>query len=169
MSTPARAPSRRPSPRPNPRATPAAASAVASPSRTATARATAPRRDERARPPKEAKARPNLEVVAPERSRTFRLRVLGGVACLLLFGALLGLAVFHSVLVQGQLGLDRMEHEIEAEQELQRALRKDLAALASPERIQAEATARGMVLPNEREYLRAVVPGQVVPPPGAGR
>jgi hypothetical protein len=141
MSTPARAAARRPSPRPMPKAS----------------------------PEKAPKTRPNLEVVAPDRRRTLRLRLLGGVACLLLFGALLGLAIFHSVLVQGQLELDRMGEQIDAERELQRSLKKDYAALASPERIQAEATRLGMVLPDEREYLQAVVPGQSVPPPGAER
>jgi len=115
------------------------------------------------------RSRPNLEVVAVERDRKLRLRLLGGLAAVLLFGSLLGVAVFHSVLVQGQLGLDRMEQEIQTEQDLQRTLRKQVAELASPERIQAEAIARGMVMPEERAYLQAVVPGQGVPPPGAGQ
>lgn len=162
MSTPARAPSRRPSPRPVPKpARTGGSSAAAAAVATATAR-----RVERDKAPK---ARPNLEVVASERHRTLRLRVLGGVACVLLFGALLGLAIFHSVLVQGQLGLDRMDEQIEAEQELQRSLEKSYAELASPQRIWDAAIARGMVLPDEREYLPAMVPGQHVPPPGAER
>jgi cell division protein FtsL len=81
---------------------------------------------------------------------------------------LLGLAVFHSMLVQGQLGIDRADDQIEQEQMRQRELRKQVAALEAPERIVAEATARGMVQPENRAYVPAVVPGTVVPPPEAG-
>ena len=87
--------------------------------------------------------------------------------CALLFVAMLGVAVFHSMLVQGQLGLDRTDDQIEQEQMRQRELREQVAALAAPDRIQAEAIARGMVQPENRAYLPAVVPGAVVPPPEA--
>lgn len=160
MST-ARAPQRRrPSPRPTPRTS-------ANRSRDIDGAALALRPEERARPT--TRRRPNLEVVTPNRAprRVRRLRLLGALAGLLLFGSLLGLAVFHSVLVQGQLGLDRLDEQIQQEQDLQRELRREVAMLASPERIIAEAQARGMVAPDRREYLVAVVPGQVVPPPGA--
>jgi hypothetical protein len=112
--------------------------------------------------------RPDLRVVAPERGRTLRLRILGAVAATLLFGALLGLAVFHSVLVQGQLQLDGLDDQIAEEQVRQSELRFEEARLAAPERIQAEAARLGMVPPVDREYLQAVVPGSVVPPPGSG-
>jgi cell division protein FtsL len=94
---------------------------------------------------------------------------LGGLALLLVFGTLLGLAVFHSMLVQGQLGIDRADDQIEQEQMHQRELRQQVAALAAPDRIVAEATQRGMVQPEKRAYVGAVVPGGVVPPPEAGR
>jgi hypothetical protein len=122
-----------------------------------------------ARAPKRAPttSAPALEVVAPA-ARTRRLRVLGGVAVTLLFASLLGLAVFHSMLVQGQLGLDRTDDQIEQEQMRQRELREQVATLAAPDRIVAEATRRGMVQPENRAYLPAVVPGlAVVPPPSA--
>lgn len=176
MSTTARAPrprtatrATRPSPRPT-RPTRRQARAAGRPPRADTrsvaaaqASAVALRREERAR--SAAQERPALQVVTPVRRP--RLRLLGALACLLLFGALLGLAVFHSVLVQGQLGLDRLDEQIQQEQETQRELRRQVAELTSPERILAEAATRGMVPPDRREYLPAVVPGQVVPPPGA--
>jgi cell division protein FtsL len=129
--------------------------------RARTATAAAPRREPRVDPP-------HLEVVAPGTRRKLRLRILGGLAATLLFGALLGLAVFHSMLVQGQLGLDRADKEIQQEQTRQRELRQQVAQLGAPERILAAAAALGMVQPDSREYLPAVVPGSVVPPPKAG-
>jgi hypothetical protein len=123
--------------------------------------ATAPRRATRPDPP-------HLEVVTPATRRKLRLRILGGLAFTVLFGALLGLAVFHSMLVQGQLGLDRADKEIQQEQMRERELRQQAAQLGAPERILAAAAALGMVQPDTREYLPAVVPGSVVPPPEAG-
>jgi hypothetical protein len=93
------------------------------------------------------------------------LRVVGALAGTLLFGVLFGLAVFHSVLVQGQLQLDRMDRDIQAEQDQQRELRLRVGQLVAPERILQEAQARGMVQLDDREYLAAVVPGTAVPPP----
>ena len=99
MST-ARAPQRgRPSPRPTPRANPRSSAARR---RDVDGAALALRPEERTRPT--TRSRPNLEVVAPAPAprRVRRLRLLGALAAVLLFGSLLGLAVFHSVLVQGQ-------------------------------------------------------------------
>jgi cell division protein FtsL len=107
---------------------------------------------------------PALEVVESPRRRP-RLRVVGGLFITFVFATLLGLAVFHSMLVQGQLDIDRADDEIEQEQMLQRELRQQAATLAAPERIVAEAQKRGMVRPDDREYLPAIVPGAVVPPP----
>jgi hypothetical protein len=150
---------------PRPRAATATATATASATAAATATAAhvaphAPRR------PDAAPAPAPLAVVARPR-RVRRLRMVGGLAAVLLFAALLGLAVFHSMLVQGQLGIDRADDQIEQEQMHQRELREQVAALAAPGRIVAEATRRGMVQPEQRAYLPAVVPGAVVPPPEA--
>jgi hypothetical protein len=167
MSTPARAPRRRtdsptrPSPRPQPRTAGPSATRRAASTGVATSAARAPQRVG-------VEERPDLRVVAPERARTLRLRILGAVAATLLFGALLGLAVFHSVLVQGQLQLDGLDDQIADEQVRQSELRFEEARLAAPERIQAEAARLGMVPPVDREYLQAVVPGSVVPAPGSG-
>jgi hypothetical protein len=108
-------------------------------------------------------------VVAPRSRRhlRLRLRMLGGFAVGLVFASLLGMAVFHSMLVQGQLDLDRTQDQIEQEQMRQRQLREQVAALGAPDRIIAEATALGMVQPEQHAYLPAVAPGDVPPPEAA--
>lgn len=131
----------------------------------ATAAARRPRRAEAA---PDAAPRADLQVVAPKPSR-FGLRVLGALLCAVAFGIALGLAAFHSVLVQSQLRLDRLNREIAAEQDRQRELRLLVGQLVAPERILAEAQARGMVQPDDRKYLAAIVPGAVVPPPATTR
>jgi hypothetical protein len=88
--------------------------------------------------------------------------MLGGAAVTLLFASLLGLAVFHSMLVQGQLGLDRTDARIEQEQMRQRELREQVAALAAPDRIVAETPAAWCGL---RTAYCCSMPGAVVPPP----
>jgi cell division protein FtsL len=119
------------------------------------------------------RSRPELSLVdaAPRR---LSLRVIGTVTCALVFAALFGLAIFHSFLVQSQLRLDQLERQINEEEAHQRTLRLQVAQLGAPERILAEAQARGMVQPDDRKYLAAVVPGTVVPapnttPPASGK
>jgi hypothetical protein len=150
---------------PRPRAATATATATASATAAATATAAHVAPHARRRPDAAPAPAPLAVVARPRRVR--RLRMVGGLAAVLLFAALLGLAVFHSMLVQGQLGIDRADDQIEQEQMHQRELREQVAALAAPGRIVAEATRRGMVQPEQRAYLPAVVPGAVVPPPEA--
>lgn len=170
-----RKPSPRPTPRPAPRTTrstarPTARGSVrAGASRsaprgtsaaTATAVATAP-----ARAPRERREeRPSLELVAAQRSRR-RLRIAGITTFGLVFGSMLGLAVFHSVLVQGQLHVDQLDSQIRAEQERQSALRLQVAQLGAPQRIIVAAGEQGMVPPDDRKFLPAIIPGSAVPPP----
>ncbi len=102
--------------------------------------------------------RPPLRVVdRRERSpRTRRRRAAAVVvlATLLLFGALFGMAVFQTILVQGQARLDRLDQRIAAEQQRLEGLRVDVAALEAPDRIVAEAERRlGMVPPDEVLYV----------------
>jgi cell division protein FtsL len=163
--TPAKPHAGRP-PSPRPRSATATAGAMATAAATAAATATAAHSAPQARRRPAAPAPTPLAVVVRPR-RVRRLRMVGGLAAVLLFAALLGLAVFHSMLVQGQLGIDRADDQIEQEQMHQRELRERVAALAAPDRIVAEATRRGMVQPQQRAYLPAVVPGAVVPPPEA--
>jgi cell division protein FtsL len=103
-------------------------------------------------------------VVEQRRSRR-RLRMAGMSFVGLIFGSMMGLAAFHSVLVQGQLHLDRLDTSIVQEQERQTQLRLQVAQLDSPARIVVAAQGQGMVPPEDRKFLASVVPGNVVPPP----
>jgi hypothetical protein len=83
----------------------------------------------------------------------------------LVFGSMFGIAAFHSVLVQSQLRLDQLDQRIAAEQQRQGELRLQVAQLGAPQRVIVAAGDLGMVAPDDRLYLAAVVPGSVVPPP----
>ncbi len=76
-----------------------------------------------------------------------------------------GLAAFHSVLVQGQLRIDQLDGRISAEQQRQSELRLQVAQLGAPQRVVIAAGELGMVIPDDRVYLAAVIPDNVVPPP----
>ena len=115
-------------------------------------------------PREERETRPALGLVEAQRSRR-RLRIAGAATVTLVFGSMLGLAVFHSVLVQGQLQLDRLDGQITTQQERQTSLRLQVAQLGAPARIIIAAGQQGMVPPDDRKFLAAVVPGTVVPPP----
>ena len=83
----------------------------------------------------------------------------------LVFGSMLGLAAFHSVLVQGQLHLDQLDTRIAQEQARETQLRLQVAQLGAPARIMVAAGDQGMVSPDDRKFLASVIPGTVVPPP----
>lgn len=154
------------SPRPTPRgAARTAASARSSGARTQAGSARAAAAAATTTAPREAhEMGPALGLVEAQRSRR-RLRIAGVATATLIFGSMLGLAVFHSVLVQGQLQLDRLDGQITTEQERQTSLRLQVAQLGAPARIIVAAGQQGMVPPDDRKFLAAVVPGTVVPPP----
>lgn len=108
--------------------------------------------------------RASLEIVEARRSRR-RLRIAGMSMVGLVFGSMLGLAAFHSVLVQGQLRLDQFDTRIEQEQAREMQLRLQVAQLGAPARIMVAAGGQGMVSPDDRKFLASVIPGTVVPPP----
>jgi cell division protein FtsL len=95
--------------------------------------------------------RPQLKVVdAPGR----RLGAIGVLGAALLFGLLFGLVIFHTVLVQNQQHLDKLQVQIRDAQAQYQAQRLQVAQLESPARIVDEATARlGMVTPPGTTYL----------------
>ena len=138
--------------------------------------ASRPARGAGARPAQEPRAprkpqRPQRRVVRSSRPKPSRrvVGILGTLAVLLVFGSLLALAVLHTLLVQNQLRLDRLGAEIEAEQDRAVELRLEVARLAAPERILAEAARLGMVVPDARGWLVPVEPGDPdapLPPPG---
>ena len=85
------------------------------------------------------------------------------------FLASLLLAGFHSVLVDGQFEVDRLQRRLDTGLEQAQVLRMEVARLESPDRILEVAQGRlGMVPPPERLYLASFLPGdpaQPVPAP----
>ena len=86
--------------------------------------------------------------------------LVGTLAFIFVFGALFGLAAFHSVLVQNQLRLDRLSRDVEREQARYQDLRIEYGQAAAPFRVLAQAGARGMLQSKSKEPLQAVLPEQ---------
>ena len=81
------------------------------------------------------------------------------------FLAALLLAGFHSVLVDGQFEVDRLQSRLDDGREQAQVLRMEVARLERPSRILHVAQGRlGMVPPPERVYLPAVLPGDPAQP-----
>jgi cell division protein FtsL len=101
---------------------------------------------------------PKLRLVTvPRRRRTARA---AAAAFGVLFLLMLGVVAFQTQLAENQLELDRIDQRMELEQERTRTLRRDNAALRSPDRIAAQALAQGLVPTHTRDFL--VVPAEVV-------
>jgi cell division protein FtsL len=110
-----------------------------------------------------APARPNLQVV-PARARVGRVGTL--LAVFTVF-ALVSAVVFHVMLAQNQLQLDRLNTKIATEQRAYEQHRLTTTLLASPQRIIQEAERLGLVVPAEpAQYLS--VPGAPMPSLGDG-
>ena len=86
--------------------------------------------------------------------------LVGTLAFIFVFGALFGLAAFHSVLVQNQLRIDRLSRDVEREQARYQDLRIEYGQAAAPFRVLAQAGARGMLPSKSKEPLQAVLPEQ---------
>jgi hypothetical protein len=91
------------------------------------------------------RARPELRVV-PARARVGRV---GTLLALFTVFALVSAVVFHVVLAQNQLQLDRLNVRIAQEQRLYEQRRLTTALLASPPRIIQEAEHLGLTVPAE--------------------
>ncbi|MEZ5256085.1 MAG: hypothetical protein R2705_04120 [Ilumatobacteraceae bacterium] len=100
--------------------------------------------------------RPTL-VVVPRRRRTARI---AAGAFGVLFVLMLGVVVFQTRLAETQLDLDRIEQRLDLQRERARDLRRENAALRSPDRIAAQAQALGLVATEAHDFL--VVPSDVV-------
>ena len=112
---------------------------------------TAPERVRRAPAPGRTRP-PELRVV----ERPVRRRPVGAVAAvavIVVFGALMMNAIFHSVLVSGQAHLDKLNGQVTQQQSEDERLRLRLATLDSPERIVQAATAAGMEVPSEVHWV----------------
>jgi cell division protein FtsL len=99
----------------------------------------------------------HLRVVPPDRGRRLAFGLsprTGVVLTVLLFVALFGVAVSHTLLIESQIELDALDQQVAAEQARYEALRVDVAELESPDRIMAEAReALGMVSPDDVVWL----------------
>ena len=102
------------------------------------------------KPPK-----PDLRVV-DERAPRRRLGI-GAITTLVigaLFTVLFGLVVFHTILVQNQQRLDKIDSSVRTEQARYQQLRLQVAQLEAPQRIVDVATQKlGMVPPDTTTYL----------------
>jgi hypothetical protein len=105
----------------------------------------------------------HLRVVGPHDRvrRAFRLTPRAGVTLtVLLFAALFAVAVSHALLIESQARLDRLDSQVAEEEARYERLRMEVAELESPDRIVADATALGMVAPEELVWI---TPDQAVP------
>ena len=83
-----------------------------------------------------------------------------GAGLAVVFGALLGIAVFHTQLAGRQLEIDRLEKAVKVERERYDDLRHDRAVLRSPARLGEEAESMMMVRAVSSDFLR-VTPQQL--------
>ncbi len=111
-----------------------------------------------------------VAVQAVDSPRVWSLGLLGVFAFVALFGALLGSVVVQTGVVQYQVEKDQLGRDIAENSETQNRLSLEVAKLEAPQRILSEAQVRlGMVTPDNRPYLAAVVPDDPttkVPLPG---
>ena len=101
--------------------------------------------------------RPNLALLP--RPKRWPALVLGAVLSMV-FGALLGIAVFHTQLAGRQLEIDRLEKAVNVERERFDDLRHDRAVLRSPARLDQEAEELMMVRGASSKFLR-ITPQQL--------
>jgi cell division protein FtsL len=123
---------------------------VPAPRRVATAVARpAPRRA-----PIPERTRPELRVVDPPVVRRFSITAITAFGVGAMFVVLFGVVVFHTMLLQNQQRLDRVQSDVRAEQARYQSLRLQVAELQSPQRIVEVATRKlGMVPPAGTTYL----------------
>ena len=115
------------------------------------------------RPARDTAARPDLRVVPAAR----RVGRVGTLLAVFTVFALVSAVVFHVVLAQHQLQLDRLNTRIVQEQRVYEQRRLTTSLLASPQRIIQEAERLGLVVPPEpAQYL--YVDGAPMPSLGDG-
>ena len=107
--------------------------------------------------------RADLRLVQAAKKRSRSRQLVGALALVIMFSALLASAVFHSVLVAGQQRLDRLDQRVaKSQQELDRS-QLQVAELSSPSRIVAAAKRSGMVVPDHTTWLAAKPPITAAP------
>ncbi len=124
----------------------------------APARRTAPRPRTEPRP----ETRPPLRLVEPpERRSRLRLGVVGTVLALTMAIGVFALAAAHTLVVQAQFELDRVDQRVAERQGDLEALRLEVARLESPAAITAAAGELGLVTPPDRVHLEPVLSSPV--------
>lgn len=132
----------------------------------APARRTPPRRRQDALPESRPEVRPPLRLVEPpERRPRLRLGVVGSVLALTVAVGIFALAAAHTLVVQAQFELDRVDQRVAERQGDLEALRLEVARLESPAAITAAARDLGLVTPTDRVHLEPVL----TPPAAAAR
>jgi cell division protein FtsL len=106
------------------------------------ASAPAPRRGTELAPPVD--ERPDLQVVPAGRSRV-GVGAVVVLAVVALFASLLGLAAFHTMLVESQSELDALDAEIQTAEQRTDELRVEITEAEAPEHILREAERQGML------------------------
>ena len=109
-------------------------------------------------PVRERRQRPPLRLVEPPARprRRIRVGVVGtGVLAVVLLGIFL-LAAVHTLVVQAQFELDRVEQQVEERRGELDGLRLQVAQLESPQAVVRAAVDLGMVNPIDRVYLEPV-------------
>jgi cell division protein FtsL len=100
--------------------------------------------------------RSHLQLVRPDGRRRPQIRLTpraGVSVVVLLFVALFLVAASHALLIQNQVKLDDLDKKVAAEQARYEDLRQDVAEAESPERIQEQAAAMGMVPGGETVWI----------------
>ncbi|MHB1503028.1 MAG: hypothetical protein ACYCS4_02925 [Acidimicrobiales bacterium] len=109
----------------------------------------------------------NLEVVPPRRRRRRAKRYVPMlVAGVLVLGSLLAVTGAQAYLMDGQVRLTTLDHQLQQQRSEQRKLQLEVAALEEPARIVAQAQRQGMVQPSNVHDVPSVNPSSRVP---AGR
>lgn len=106
--------------------------------------------------PREQPSRHPLEVIEGRRDVVTRFaRFLGGALLVTLIVGLVGALGFHATIVETQRGLDERNERIEKLEASTELLRQELAELAAPARVVAEAKSLGMIEAPSIVYLSA--------------
>jgi cell division protein FtsL len=97
------------------------------------------------------KRRPDLRIVPRVRRR--RAGLIAVLACVVVFGVMLGLVAFQAKIAADQLRLDRVDQETNRAQIEYERLRVIVAQLESPQAVVSAAEAKGMVVPDKVTYV----------------